>query len=549
MRTGQVRHGAAGRGGKRLRWWLSTIGVGILVLSLGLSATSSALAAQADLIQPGSVPATDGTTVVWVNHGIYAVRMWVSLPMLVTSTPNAAYSFPDVSGDIVVWQQDCSTNGCPGTTTAIQAKNLVTGQQYDVANGYAPRISGTRVLYESGANLMLRDLATTAAPVVVTTVPAGWTLQSARIDGDRVAWAETQGATTWRIMRARIGETPTQVAEGTTMGFGGIGLAGSELVYVEGPTGIAAVDLTTGSVTHIAANPYDQEVTTNGRYVFWSRTSLGPGTNPNGQRRDIMGYDLQTSSSFVAVQDAGWNGLPATHGKLIAWVNGQSPNGAVHANNIIAVLPSGPQSDPHTTSPDWTYFLKYGHYLSFGFKDFWERSGDVPVFGFPITEEFSEPNPDQGTMLTVQYLERQRFEYHPENKGTPYEVELGRLGAEDAASRNLTSTAPFQALPSTTGSDANCTVFKETGHRVCFGFLDYWKSHGLDLGDSGISYRESLALFGYPISEEFVDLQTGLVTQYFERAVFEYHPANTAPYKVELRRLGADLLVLRGWSY
>jgi len=37
------------------------------------------------------------------------------------------------------------------------------------------------------------------------------------------------------------------------------------------------------------------------------------------------------------------------------------------------------------------------------------------------------------------------------------------------------------------------------------------------------------------------------VTQYFERAVFEYHPNNPAPYKVELRRLGADLLAQRGW--
>jgi hypothetical protein len=30
--------------------------------------------------------------------------------------------------------------------------------------------------------------------------------------------------------------------------------------------------------------------------------------------------------------------------------------------------------------------------------------------------------------------------------------------------------------------------------------------------------------------------------QYFERAVFEYHPENDEPYRVLLRRLGAEAL-------
>jgi hypothetical protein len=52
-------------------------------------------------------------------------------------------------------------------------------------------------------------------------------------------------------------------------------------------------------------------------------------------------------------------------------------------------------------------------------------------------------------------------------------------------------------------------------------FRSYWQSHGLEFNDPGISYHESLALFGYPISEEYIDPDTGLVTQYFERARFE----------------------------
>ncbi|HET9016290.1 MAG TPA: peptidoglycan hydrolase, partial [Thermomicrobiaceae bacterium] len=62
-----------------------------------------------------------------------------------------------------------------------------------------------------------------------------------------------------------------------------------------------------------------------------------------------------------------------------------------------------------------------------------------------------------------------------------------------------------------------------------------------------ITYRESLALFGYPLSEPFTDPTTGYVTQYFERAVFEYHPNNPDPYTVELQLLGDNLLRARGW--
>ncbi|MDQ3928551.1 MAG: hypothetical protein M3328_05320, partial [Chloroflexota bacterium] len=47
---------------------------------------------------------------------------------------------------------------------------------------------------------------------------------------------------------------------------------------------------------------------------------------------------------------------------------------------------------------------------------------------------------------------------------------------------------------------------------------------------------------GYPISDvigEVSDLNHGLYTmQYFERAVFEYHPENQPPFEVLLSQLG-----------
>ena len=73
-------------------------------------------------------------------------------------------------------------------------------------------------------------------------------------------------------------------------------------------------------------------------------------------------------------------------------------------------------------------------------------------------------------------------------------------------------------------------LFPETGKRVGGVFLDYWQSHG------------GLAQQGYPISDEFMERSAldgkTYTVQYFERAVFEYHPENAAPYEVLLSQLG-----------
>jgi len=82
-----------------------------------------------------------------------------------------------------------------------------------------------------------------------------------------------------------------------------------------------------------------------------------------------------------------------------------------------------------------------------------------------------------------------------------------------------------------TFAQPGCQTFKETGKVVCSRFLDYWQKNG------------GLAQQGYPISNEFtekndLDGKTYLV-QYFERAVFEYHPEISDPkYQVLLSQLG-----------
>jgi len=73
-------------------------------------------------------------------------------------------------------------------------------------------------------------------------------------------------------------------------------------------------------------------------------------------------------------------------------------------------------------------------------------------------------------------------------------------------------------------------TFPETGKTVTGLFFDYWNTHG------------GLAQQGFPISDvmgEVSDLDGKTYTvQYFERAVFEYHPEQQPPYNVLLSQLG-----------
>lgn len=81
---------------------------------------------------------------------------------------------------------------------------------------------------------------------------------------------------------------------------------------------------------------------------------------------------------------------------------------------------------------------------------FWQQLGGLSQFGYPLSQPFIEVNKADGRSYLVQYFERQRFEYHPENKGTRYEVQLGLLGAEQqgrGSTPNPKPTADCSGIP------------------------------------------------------------------------------------------------------
>ena len=64
------------------------------------------------------------------------------------------------------------------------------------------------------------------------------------------------------------------------------------------------------------------------------------------------------------------------------------------------------------------------------FKRFFESNGGLAVLGRPLSEQFEEQNADTGRKHWVQYFERQRLEWHPENADPAFQIQLGRLGDE-----------------------------------------------------------------------------------------------------------------------
>ncbi len=145
------------------------------------------------------------------------------------------------------------------------------------------------------------------------------------------------------------------------------------------------------------------------------------------------------------------------------------------------------------------YFSQTRHYLRGAFRSFWERSGGLATFGYPITEEYVRGSDKR----IVQYFERARFELTV--RGNQAIIELGRLGAEVTGNKQFPQVPPFT-------STAGRRYFPETGHSLIGAFKTTWERRG------------QTAIFGLPLSEEISEpLADGRwhTVQYFERARFE----------------------------
>jgi hypothetical protein len=137
-----------------------------------------------------------------------------------------------------------------------------------------------------------------------------------------------------------------------------------------------------------------------------------------------------------------------------------------------------------------------------------DGSGSIYVGGFTNSTNFPTLRPAQA---------------RGGGNGDAFVLKLG------AVSTSRPSPAPVPVIPQALRGASR--TFHETGKSVSGLFLDYWYSHG------------GLVQQGYPISDllQGVSDEDGktYIMQYFERAVFEYHPELAAPNNVLLSMLGS----------
>ncbi len=514
---------------------------------------------------PSATFATDGEFVAWTvpangNSGVsmvYARELTApqAQPTLITSENIAAITTLLLSDGILVWQA-----GADGVRQTLHGRNLRGGDTFTIAdNVYQPTFLGTTLFWwdlsagtepNGSATITRRNLRTLAAPEPLFQISFSLLLPGPlRVSERWLAWTQQTGlsyaAAVWSLYALPIGGSTAQLIKADigcrgSPGYDVFALDGDQLIYstgscYRGPGNdgkLTILDLARGE-SQVSGPHGNASLMPAGRFILWNKVQQ------NGS--ELWGFDPHTMSAFLigsALQPVVFrNGI-------FFWSKVENTTTTLAWAPLRTLLPSAPRPADDPALAGRSYFPETGHSLGGEFRSYWSRNGGLAVFGFPLSEEFIQQSGDAQQGYPVQYFERQRFEYHSENAGTPYAILLGRLGAEALAASGRAWEHFPKAQPTTPH------YFAETGQAIAPEFWEYWRSHGLEFGDPGVSQREALALWGLPISPPMQEqLETGetLLVQWFERARFEYHPNNPAPYKVLLGRLAVETVERFGW--
>ncbi|MFL5733798.1 MAG: glycosyl hydrolase family 18 protein [Chloroflexia bacterium] len=241
----------------------------------------------------------------------------------------------------------------------------------------------------------------------------------------------------------------------------------------------------------------------------------------NGQQREIW-YENRRSfdAKLGLINDYGLAGFGI-------WRLGQEDPGVWQSIDKTRQPAACDQIDRVSTTSTRVYFPETGHSLKGTFLEYWRAHGGLPVYGYPITEEFTEASLTNGRQYKVQYFERNRFEYHPENRA-PNNVLLGLLGVQVTEGRAFPPAGDLLIGP-------DVVYFPQVAHTLGGPFLRYWQGNG------------GLAQFGFPISEPVLELSDTdgetYAVQYMQRARFEFHPEyQGTPAEVLLGLLGRNVV-------
>jgi peptidoglycan/xylan/chitin deacetylase (PgdA/CDA1 family) len=118
------------------------------------------------------------------------------------------------------------------------------------------------------------------------------------------------------------------------------------------------------------------------------------------------------------------------------------------------------------------FFPETGHTLRGDFADFWRRNGGLTVFGYPLSEEFSEDDPVTGPR-PVQYFERSRFELFTDRATGATRVLLGLLGRASFAAHGYDPALLAPVAPAPAPQPRALTIPVLEYHDVGFGIGTY----------------------------------------------------------------------------
>jgi hypothetical protein len=144
------------------------------------------------------------------------------------------------------------------------------------------------------------------------------------------------------------------------------------------------------------------------------------------------------------------------------------------------------------------YYSETGYTVQGRFLSFYLAYGGEDILGYPLSEEMTIEG------WEVQYFEKGRLEYHPENEPA-YQVTVGWLGELLHRRR-----PPIPAGEIPPANSPSRRYYPETGHTLSGDFLDYFDRSG------------GTVRFGLPISEPF--LLEGRLAQDFQSARFFWVP-------------------------
>ena len=172
---------------------------------------------------------------------------------------------------------------------------------------------------------------------------------------------------------------------------------------------------------------------------------------------------------------------------------------ALTASTVLAVFPAHAQEEGR-------YYPETGHTIDGQFVQFFDQQGGLEILGYPITDAFIDP----ANGWLIQYFQNARMELMLDpgtGEMTPILSPLGEW---------LNGWDP--PVNQKGASQEGCTYFTQSGHSVCFAFLEFFTAHG------------GFQTLGLPVSE--FKLEGERLVQYFQGYRLDWTPEEANPVRV-----------------